>query len=70
MELIDKVTHALKDFDGFLKCESCGRRKGLKQEKIGSYMASGWPKCCGLTMTWITKDQLKEPIGEGEKTDD
>lgn len=49
----------LADMGGYLVCEECGKRRGLHEQRIGEYMGSGWPKCCGLTMRWITRREIE-----------
>lgn len=43
-----------------LKCEGCGRTISLNFEKASRYLSNGWPKCCGYTMTLITKKEQNE----------
>jgi hypothetical protein len=38
-----------------LHCEACGKDAPVPACKIGDYIKNGWPVCCGLTMTLITK---------------
>jgi hypothetical protein len=56
--MYNKIADELKQFGGKLKCSICGKEKPLGN--TATYLASGWPMCCGYTMTWITKNQLKE----------
>jgi hypothetical protein len=34
-----------------LRCERCGATQSAKAPAGGSYYRSGWPTCCGYTMT-------------------
>jgi hypothetical protein len=56
-EIADNIADELKDFGGYLECKHCGRKEPLGN--IGKQLSNGWKKCCGYTMTWITKNQLK-----------
>ncbi len=47
---------------GRLKCERCGRSEPLSEAQSATYLARGWPKCCGLTMSADTP-----PAGKGEE---
>jgi hypothetical protein len=40
------------DFGGHLECTVCKKAQPLGD--TATYYASGWPKCHGYTMTWIT----------------
>lgn len=76
-ELPDAVKHALRFYDataadlaaagGILRCSTCGAARPVGD--IASYLAHGWPECCGLTMTWVTAKLLaaeaREPLPEG-----
>lgn len=44
---------ALKE--GLVKCDKCGKEKKVDSAKC---FKDGWPKCCGYTMTLISKKQL------------
>jgi hypothetical protein len=41
---------------GILRCGTCGREQPLGD--IASYLSRGWPRCCGLTMTWVSLKTL------------
>lgn len=43
---------------GFLRCEECGYSQRLSQYGASSYLAAGWPKCCGYTMRRWTQRQV------------
>ena len=34
-------------------CTCCGTRKPVTADEIFTYITSGWPNCCGYTMTLI-----------------
>lgn len=48
----------LESFGGHLECTVCGHKKPLGRTSV--YLAQGWPKHCGYTMTWITARQEAE----------
>jgi hypothetical protein len=52
------ISESLDGFGGFLRCESCGNQRDLKTGDAGNYTATGWPKCCNLTMRWWTQNQI------------
>ncbi len=37
---------------GYLKCHSCATEQRVTSEDCGVFLAKGWPKCCGRTMTF------------------
>lgn len=37
---------------GILRCGTCKQEEPLGD--IASHLTRGWPKCCGLTMTWLS----------------
>lgn len=45
-------------FGGILRCSACSGEQPLGE--VGDRIAYGWPKCCGLTMTWVTAKELAE----------
>jgi hypothetical protein len=50
-----------KDIDGFggiLRCNTCGRWEWMTGS--AGFLAHGWPKCHGYTMTWVTRRLLDE----------
>lgn len=51
-----KVAADLAVAGGILRCGSCGNEQPLGD--VASHLSSGWPKCCGLTMTWVTLKML------------
>lgn len=53
-------------FGGFLRCETCLRKEPLTGKAAGSYLAHGWPRCCGYTMRWWTKRQVDAGEVPGE----
>lgn len=64
--ITQSVAEAIAPVGGFLRCETCRREQGLGD--VASHLASGWPKCCGLTMTWVTQRQVDsgEQLPQGE----
>ena len=50
------ITADLSVFGGVVRCGTCGREEPA--DDIAGHVRSGWPKCCGLTMTWVTRKQL------------
>lgn len=58
-DLQDKIIAdaSLESFGGHLQCTGCDEVKELSPVDISTYMKTGWPKHCGYTMTWITKNQ-------------
>jgi hypothetical protein len=57
VSVINKITKELDEFGGYLECQTCGRKSPVGD--IGNNLSSGWKKCCGYTMRWITKNELK-----------
>lgn len=41
---------------GILRCGECGAEQPLGD--VAAHLGHGWPKCDGLTMTWVTLKQL------------
>lgn len=41
---------------GILRCGECGTEQPLGD--VAHHLTSGWPQCCGLTMTWVTAKLL------------
>lgn len=56
--LHEKIGQQLDSMGGYLKCNTCGREKSLSG--TADYMRTGWPKCCGYTMTWITQRMIEQ----------
>jgi hypothetical protein len=55
----DHVAAALPSHEGergILRCAKCSSTQDLGD--TGHRLANGWPKCCGLTMTWWTQRQI------------
>jgi len=50
----------LSGFGGILRCTECRREQGLSEEQIARYLRSGWPKHCGRSMRWVTRQQQTE----------
>ena len=55
---IEKIASDVAGFGGHLECTKCGRVQDLGE--ITDHLKTGWPKCCSLTMTWLTQRQLDE----------
>jgi hypothetical protein len=53
MRMIKMYNKEIEKFGGYLKCEVCGHE--LPLDHTVEYLTSGWPRCCGYTMRWITK---------------
>jgi hypothetical protein len=51
-ELPGAIAAGLSLFGGILRCGTCGREQPVGN--VGPHLRSGWPKCCGLTMSWVT----------------
>ena len=49
-------TFEVASLGGILRCGECGAEQPLGD--AGGHLRRGWPKCCGLTMTWVTLKQL------------
>jgi hypothetical protein len=41
-----------------LRCQTCGRTIECSRTEIIGYLNSGWPKCCGETMTLFIEAKL------------
>lgn len=54
----DTLGAELDAMGGVLRCDRCGTEEPMKG--AGAYLRSGWPRCCGYTMTWVTARQLAE----------
>jgi hypothetical protein len=52
----DNIGLTLDELGGVLRCDRCKREQPLRG--AGKYLRSGWPECCGYTMTWLTARQL------------
>lgn len=59
------IGESLNNFGGILRCTVCGRSEPMNN--AGPYLAHGWPKCHGYTMTWVTQRLLD---AEQEASDD
>lgn len=49
---------------GIVWCTVCGRSEGVNS---ASCFKSGWPKCCGYTMTIDSPEERAELAKRGEK---
>ena len=47
-----------------LACEKCRREEQATREQCAEYLRSGWPRCCGETMT-LSKPQTPRAAGRG-----
>lgn len=65
-ELPAAVAADLAVAGGILRCCTCGREQPVGD--VAAHLARGWPDCCGLTMTRVTRRQLlaeKRDVPEG-----
>lgn len=60
MSIHGKIAEDLKGFSGHLECTVCHRSQPLGN--VGGKLRAGWPKCCNLTMRWITARQEREGV--------
>lgn len=51
MGIQGKIARDVWPNGGILSCSRCGRVQSVTAENCGVYLAHGWPKCCGFTMT-------------------
>lgn len=58
-DLTTPMSEALGGFGGFLRCRTCGGTAPLGNPGV-RVTRTGWPKCCGHTMEWITQRQINE----------
>ena len=61
-----KVAADLAVAGGILRCGTCGTEQPLGD--VGAHLSHGWPRCCGLTMTWVTRKILlaeRQEVPEG-----
>jgi hypothetical protein len=56
----EAVAKDISGMGGILQCPTCKNKFPLAEGRVGGFLAHGWPKCCGLTMEWITDKQLRE----------
>lgn len=47
-----------EDRTRILRCGECGRTEICSMNELMAYMSSGWPKCCGDTMTLFIEAKL------------
>jgi hypothetical protein len=45
---------------GVLKCTVCNGRADVTSDQCADYLSSGWPKCCGYTMSFTSDPTPKE----------
>ena len=58
MSLYTAMEQELQKFGGVLRCTTCGREEPVVG--IAEFLQTGWPKCHGYTMTWMTQRLLDE----------
>ena len=58
----DAIAADLVPLGGILRCGECGTERSLGD--VAAYLRDGWPKCCGYTMTWVTRRELGEEVPE------
>lgn len=48
-----------------LACRECKASRRITTEQCAEYLAHGWPKCCGVTMTVddVSTKSQKENVG-------
>lgn len=46
---------------GHLECPKCKSRKPCPAERANHYLRHGWPRCCGVTMSLVTKPKPAVP---------
>lgn len=62
----DKIAGNLTEFGGVLRCMECGKERPIGGKgQISHRLATGWPKCCGNTMRWVTDAELDKESKEG-----
>lgn len=44
---------------GIIECAVCRGCTTPTTSVISSYLAKGWPVCCGSQMSWVSKKELK-----------
>lgn len=53
-----RIRPSIGSLGGELRCTHCAKKKVLSPEDIKQYVLSGWPRCHGMTMLWITQKEL------------
>lgn len=48
----------IEGLGGLLQCSTCDRQVEFYSGAHADYLAGGWPKCHGYTMTWWTQRQI------------
>lgn len=56
MGLHEKMGKDLEKVGGILRCTACTKTEPLGD--ISLHLRLGWPRCCGLTMRWVTQKEL------------
>lgn len=56
--MYNTIADKLKSFGGILRCTVCNYEEPIN--KISGQLETGWKKCCGYTMRWVTKKELEE----------
>lgn len=56
---IIEVHRSLADsiWPGSIVCQACGRREEPNRDQVAGYLARGWPRCCGQTMSYERSSQ-------------
>jgi hypothetical protein len=54
---------ASADPGAILKCGACNRTFASSKGEVASYAISGWPQCCGETMSLFIEVPLPEGPG-------
>jgi hypothetical protein len=60
--IVAAIAADLAPLGGILRCRTCHGERPLGD--VAGSLRSGWPKCCGQTMTWVTQRQLDEGTGQ------
>jgi hypothetical protein len=40
-----------KGLGGRIACSECGHEREITEQEAAGFLARGWPKCCGYTMS-------------------
>jgi hypothetical protein len=59
MSIQDRIARDVWPNGGGLWCRTCGHHRTMNTADAGRYLATGWPKCCGYTMTIDHPDSWK-----------
>lgn len=47
-----------RDRQRILRCSKCGKSTNITVQEMMEFTATGWPKCCGETMTMFIEAAL------------